>query len=70
MNAKAPGSKCFGFVTMSSKEDAAKCISELNRTELNGQTITVERVCFIFVFSAQFEFFELIKLYMCWCNIY
>ena len=53
MNAKAPGSKCFGFVTMSSKEDAAKCISELNRTELNGQKITVERVSLIFEFSVK-----------------
>ena len=46
MNAKAPGSKCFGLITMSSKEDAANCISKLNRTELNGNVITVEKVRF------------------------
>lgn len=42
-NAKTPGSKCYGFVTMSTSKDAAKCIQSLHRTELNGRVISVER---------------------------
>uniref|UniRef100_A0A5S6R1A4 Scaffold attachment factor B1 n=1 Tax=Trichuris muris TaxID=70415 RepID=A0A5S6R1A4_TRIMR len=41
--AKLPGSKCYGFITMVSPEEATKCIQELNHTELNGKVITVER---------------------------
>lgn len=55
-NAKSPGARCYGFVTMSSTEEATKCISHLHRTELHGKMISVERVrtlysciCFIFV---------------------
>ena len=43
-NSKAPGAQCFGLVTMSTSEEAAKCISHLHRTELHGKTITVDRV--------------------------
>lgn len=43
-NSKAPGAQCFGLVTMSTSEEAAKCISHLHRTELHGRTITVDRV--------------------------
>ncbi|XP_031560261.1 scaffold attachment factor B1-like isoform X2 [Actinia tenebrosa] len=42
-NSKAPGAQCFGLVTMSTSEEAAKCISHLHRTELHGRTITVDR---------------------------
>ncbi|XP_078488555.1 uncharacterized protein LOC100186425 isoform X1 [Ciona intestinalis] len=42
-NAKSPGSKCFGFVAMASVAAADKCILHLNKTELHGRTITVER---------------------------
>ncbi|XP_068215345.1 SAFB-like transcription modulator isoform X3 [Palaemon carinicauda] len=42
-NAKTPGAKCYGFVTMFSSEDAAKCISNLNHTELHGRMIQVEK---------------------------
>uniref|UniRef100_A0A8C2ZI99 Scaffold attachment factor B n=1 Tax=Cyclopterus lumpus TaxID=8103 RepID=A0A8C2ZI99_CYCLU len=42
-NAKSPGARCYGFVTMSSTEEATKCISHLNRTELHGRMISVER---------------------------
>ncbi|XP_030582797.1 scaffold attachment factor B1 [Archocentrus centrarchus] len=42
-NAKSPGARCYGFVTMSSTEEATKCISHLHRTELHGKMISVER---------------------------
>ncbi|XP_022615301.1 scaffold attachment factor B2-like [Seriola dumerili] len=42
-NAKSPGARCYGFVTMSSTEEATKCISHLHRTELHGRMISVER---------------------------
>ena len=43
-NAKSPGSRCYGFITMSSAEEASKCIQHLHRTELHGRMISVERV--------------------------
>ena len=43
-NTKDPCSKCYGFVTMSSAEEASKCIQHLHRTELHGKMISVERV--------------------------
>ncbi|KAK0137384.1 SAFB-like transcription modulator [Merluccius polli] len=43
-NARSPGSKCYGLVTMSSSAEVARCISHLDRTELHGQQIYVERV--------------------------
>ncbi|XP_013869656.1 scaffold attachment factor B1 [Austrofundulus limnaeus] len=42
-NAKSPGSRCYGFVTMSSTEEATNCINHLHRTELHGRMISVER---------------------------
>ncbi|XP_005989954.1 scaffold attachment factor B1 [Latimeria chalumnae] len=42
-NARSPGARCYGFVTMSSTEEATKCISHLHRTELHGRMISVER---------------------------
>ncbi|KAK5870223.1 hypothetical protein PBY51_024876 [Eleginops maclovinus] len=42
-NAKSPGARCYGFVTMSSTEEASKCIDHLHRTELHGRMISVER---------------------------
>merc|ERR1712215_90450 len=42
-NARTPGARCYGYVTMNSSDDASKCISNLNRTELHGRMITVER---------------------------
>uniref|UniRef100_A0A3Q4BXA1 RRM domain-containing protein n=1 Tax=Mola mola TaxID=94237 RepID=A0A3Q4BXA1_MOLML len=41
-NAKSPGARCYGFVTMSSVEEATKCISHLHRTELHGRMISVD----------------------------
>nr|XP_019936184.1 PREDICTED: scaffold attachment factor B1-like [Paralichthys olivaceus] len=43
-NAKSPGARCYGFVTMSSTEEATKCISNLHRNELHGRMISVEQV--------------------------
>ncbi|XP_028811493.1 SAFB-like transcription modulator isoform X3 [Denticeps clupeoides] len=43
-NARSPGSKCYGLVTMSSSAEVARCISHLDRTELHGQQISVDRV--------------------------
>ncbi|XP_028260089.1 scaffold attachment factor B1 isoform X2 [Parambassis ranga] len=42
-NAKSPGARCYGFVTMSSTEEATNCVSHLHRTELHGRMISVER---------------------------
>ncbi|XP_077188223.1 scaffold attachment factor B2-like isoform X2 [Paroedura picta] len=42
-NARSPGARCYGFVTMSSSEEATKCISHLHRTELHGKMISVEK---------------------------
>ncbi|KAF6019837.1 SAFB [Bugula neritina] len=42
-NANRPGAKCYGYVTMSSPEEAAKCIQNLHRTELHGRMISVEK---------------------------
>ncbi|XP_072261039.1 scaffold attachment factor B2-like isoform X2 [Pyxicephalus adspersus] len=42
-NARSPGARCYGFVTMSSSEDATKCIDHLHRTELHGRMISVEK---------------------------
>ncbi|XP_051173278.1 SAFB-like transcription modulator isoform X2 [Leptopilina boulardi] len=42
-NARTPGARCYGYVTMSTSEDASKCISHLHRTELHGRFISVEK---------------------------
>ncbi|XP_077082374.1 scaffold attachment factor B1 isoform X3 [Siphateles boraxobius] len=42
-NARSPGARCYGFVTMCSTEEATTCISHLHRTELHGRMISVER---------------------------
>ncbi|CAL7934737.1 unnamed protein product [Xylocopa violacea] len=42
-NARTPGARCYGYVTMSTSEDAAKCIQHLHRTELHGRVISVEK---------------------------
>jgi len=42
-NSMTAGARCFGYVTMGSSEDAAKCIQHLNKTELHGRMITVEK---------------------------
>ncbi|CAB0020674.1 unnamed protein product [Nesidiocoris tenuis] len=41
-NAKTPGARCYGFVTMATAEDAQACIKGLNLTELHGKLISVE----------------------------
>ncbi|KAM3876690.1 SAFB-like transcription modulator [Diretmus argenteus] len=43
-NARSPGAKCYGLVTMSSSAEVTRCISHLDRTDLHGQQIYVERV--------------------------
>ncbi|XP_043946655.1 scaffold attachment factor B2-like isoform X2 [Protopterus annectens] len=42
-NARSPGARCYGFVTMSTTEEASKCVSHLHRTELHGRMISVEK---------------------------
>lgn len=42
-NARSPGARCYGFVTMSTAEEATKCISHLHKTELHGRMISVEK---------------------------
>lgn len=43
-NARTPGARCYGYVTMSTSDEATECIHRLNRTELHGRMISVERV--------------------------
>merc|ERR1719509_207407 len=42
-NARTPGARCYGYITMNTSEDAGKCIQHLNRTEIHGRMITVEK---------------------------
>ncbi|NWY05126.1 SAFB1 factor, partial [Nothoprocta ornata] len=42
-NARSPGARCYGFVTMSTAEEASKCITHLHKTELHGKIISVEK---------------------------
>ncbi|XP_006896436.1 PREDICTED: scaffold attachment factor B2 [Elephantulus edwardii] len=42
-NARSPGARCYGFVTMSTADEATKCIGHLHRTELHGRMISVEK---------------------------
>ncbi|XP_077188225.1 scaffold attachment factor B1-like isoform X2 [Paroedura picta] len=42
-NARSPGARCYGFVTMSTAEEATKCIAHCHKTELHGKIISVER---------------------------
>ncbi|XP_011500165.1 PREDICTED: SAFB-like transcription modulator isoform X2 [Ceratosolen solmsi marchali] len=42
-NARTPGARCYGYVTMSTSDDAEKCIQYLHRTELHGRVISVEK---------------------------
>ncbi|KAM5238829.1 scaffold attachment factor B1-like isoform 5-T5 [Ctenodactylus gundi] len=42
-NARSPGARCYGFVTMSTAEEATRCISHLHKTELHGKMISVEK---------------------------
>ncbi|XP_037680039.1 scaffold attachment factor B2 isoform X2 [Choloepus didactylus] len=42
-NARSPGARCYGFVTMSTADEATKCINHLHRTELHGRMISVEK---------------------------
>ena len=37
-------SRGFGFITMSSNDEAERCIKYLNRSVLEGRIITVEKV--------------------------
>ncbi|EEC13158.1 Scaffold attachment factor B1, putative, partial [Ixodes scapularis] len=42
-NARTPGARCYGFITMGAMEEGTKCIQHLDRTELHGKMISVER---------------------------
>ncbi|XP_004595666.2 scaffold attachment factor B1 isoform X2 [Ochotona princeps] len=42
-NARSPGARCYGFVTMSTAEEATKCVNHLHKTELHGKMISVEK---------------------------
>ena len=43
-NARSPGARCFGIITMATSEEASKCIQHLHHTELHGRMISVEKV--------------------------
>ncbi len=38
------GSKYYGMVTMSTADEAAKCVTNLHRVELKGKMIEIEQV--------------------------
>jgi len=42
-NARSPGARCFGIITMATSEEASKCIQHLHHTELHGRMISVEK---------------------------
>ncbi|XP_069864292.1 scaffold attachment factor B2 isoform X1 [Dipodomys merriami] len=42
-NARSPGARCYGFVTMATSDEATRCIGHLHRTELHGRMISVEK---------------------------
>ncbi|XP_075222209.1 uncharacterized protein LOC142324939 isoform X4 [Lycorma delicatula] len=42
-NARTPGARCYGYVTMATSEDAARSLKHLNLTELHGRMISVEK---------------------------
>lgn len=42
-NSRAAGARCFGYVSMSNAEEADTCIQKLNRSELGGRLIVVEK---------------------------
>ncbi|KAL5289673.1 SLTM family protein [Megaselia abdita] len=42
-NTRTPGTRCYGYVTMSSVSEATRCIQHLHCTELHGRIISVER---------------------------
>lgn len=43
-NARTPGARCYGYVTMASSEEAARSQKHLHLTELHGRIISVEKV--------------------------
>lgn len=65
-NARSPGSKCYGLVTLSSSTEVTRCISHLDCTELHGQKIYVERVSWELVtcFTIIFTFYPAVSLYI------
>ena len=42
-NSRAPGARCFGYVTMATALEADACIDKLNKSELGGSLIIVEK---------------------------
>uniref|UniRef100_A0A1B6I6Q1 RRM domain-containing protein n=2 Tax=Homalodisca liturata TaxID=320908 RepID=A0A1B6I6Q1_9HEMI len=42
-NARTPGARCYGYVTMSNPDDATKAVQFLHHTELHGRLISVEK---------------------------
>uniref|UniRef100_A0A8C5YD47 SAP domain-containing protein n=1 Tax=Microcebus murinus TaxID=30608 RepID=A0A8C5YD47_MICMU len=42
-NARCPGAHCYGFVTMSTAEEARKCINHLQKTELHRKMTSMEK---------------------------
>jgi len=42
-NSRAAGARCFGYVSMSNPQEADTCIQKLNRSELGGRLIVVEK---------------------------
>ncbi|KAG8265913.1 Scaffold attachment factor B2 [Homalodisca vitripennis] len=43
-NARTPGARCYGYVTMSNPDDATKAVQFLHHTELHGRLISVEKL--------------------------
>lgn len=57
VNARFPGSCCFGYITMSSVEDVENVIAKLNSTELNGQIIKIDKVSICFISRYYLSFY-------------
>uniref|UniRef100_A0A8C4QLC2 Uncharacterized protein n=1 Tax=Eptatretus burgeri TaxID=7764 RepID=A0A8C4QLC2_EPTBU len=54
-SARSPGSRCYGFITMTTSEEATLCMSSLHRTELHGHMISVEKVSISFILELEQE---------------
>ncbi|XP_075223760.1 uncharacterized protein LOC142325636 isoform X2 [Lycorma delicatula] len=42
-DARKPGARCYGYITMGTTDDAARCIKHLHHSELHGRMISVEK---------------------------
>lgn len=62
-NARTPGARCYGYVTMANADDATRCMKHLHRYELHGRMISVEKVRIDVSQSYQLNFLGLMHFF-------